>query len=764
MRKMYTIKSAAEAINVNPKTLRRWEKKGLISPQRTVGNQRRFNDHDLEKLKNIKAGNLLSVSEISQKFGVVPQTAQRWLKQGKLPLELPNPTSPPHQAAAWKPYIVYASLIALVIGLINTGYLYLKNREKIVSPSINELQLDQAGLQIALPAVANFLNGQITIGSDTGTLSFLDHKGNLYLKNTALIQGGVATNAIQFLPSDPPEPQLGRQYLDKNTGQLMYYDGIDWVALTKSSSSSAKYQSNFLTEDLNLTLGDLTASDSAASIRLTLAGPQSQFIVLGGANQEIMTLNDDSSFPVIFSQPTKVMANFYASKMVDADSDDYFIDPSSTSLSLNLAGNATLSATLKFSQYGDYLTNSVNNYLVFSGGLGVGGSTSYGFNSSGNLNAHKIEADDEIRIDNLKLYDNNIVATNDQGVSILDRSGNGLQIKDGGDVYIKGTKLEVPDYVFDAGYELLSPISLEEFIRIHGHLPKVDSRQTIQNQGFNLSRFSLQLLEQIENNVLYILDLNKRVARVEQLLIPLALNPDSPAPEPSPVPSPSPSPSPLPIPAPSLDPLVLANATELTASASGYLELDTINLNAGFFKDYLAVLGQASITDLTVTNSLTLTSLNPLEGRLNLLSGLMTLDQSGEVVINGNLKVNGTIIAQEISPAPQENLNISIASGSAVLIYQDINQPIASFSSQSAQFNQLEILNSGTATISAGANNVVINAPKLTPHSQVIITFTSDYRPASKYWVVKNSDQKLFTVFTNYPLNNDTTLDWLIIN
>jgi putative resolvase len=43
------IQEAAKSLGVSAKTLRRWEAKGIISSERTAGNQRRY---DLKKLKD----------------------------------------------------------------------------------------------------------------------------------------------------------------------------------------------------------------------------------------------------------------------------------------------------------------------------------------------------------------------------------------------------------------------------------------------------------------------------------------------------------------------------------------------------------------------------------------------------------------------------------------------------------------------------------------------------------------------------------------
>src|SRR3989344_3867794 len=47
-----TIKQASEFLSVSEKTLRRWEKKNILFPLRTIGGHRRYNLSDLIKIKN----------------------------------------------------------------------------------------------------------------------------------------------------------------------------------------------------------------------------------------------------------------------------------------------------------------------------------------------------------------------------------------------------------------------------------------------------------------------------------------------------------------------------------------------------------------------------------------------------------------------------------------------------------------------------------------------------------------------------------------
>jgi MerR family transcriptional regulator, heat shock protein HspR len=52
-RALYVISVAAELAGVHPQTLRIYERKGLVEPQRTVGRSRRYSDRDIHRLQRI---------------------------------------------------------------------------------------------------------------------------------------------------------------------------------------------------------------------------------------------------------------------------------------------------------------------------------------------------------------------------------------------------------------------------------------------------------------------------------------------------------------------------------------------------------------------------------------------------------------------------------------------------------------------------------------------------------------------------------------
>src|SRR5579883_2480216 len=53
-RAVYVISVAADLAGVHPQTLRMYERKGLLSPQLTAGNTRRYSERDVERLRQIQ--------------------------------------------------------------------------------------------------------------------------------------------------------------------------------------------------------------------------------------------------------------------------------------------------------------------------------------------------------------------------------------------------------------------------------------------------------------------------------------------------------------------------------------------------------------------------------------------------------------------------------------------------------------------------------------------------------------------------------------
>lgn len=69
--KRYSISDLADEFNVSSRSLRFYEEKGLIMPERTKGNQRVYDERDFERMKLILRGKRLgySLNEIGEMIG-----------------------------------------------------------------------------------------------------------------------------------------------------------------------------------------------------------------------------------------------------------------------------------------------------------------------------------------------------------------------------------------------------------------------------------------------------------------------------------------------------------------------------------------------------------------------------------------------------------------------------------------------------------------------------------------------------------------------
>ena len=74
-----------------------------------------------------------------------------------------------------------------------------------------------------------------------------------------------------------------------------------------------------------------------------------------------------------------------------------------------------------------------------------------------------------------------------------------------------------PDYVFASNYKLRSLSSLENYINQNKHLPNVPSATEVEkNGGVELGQMNTKLLEKVEELTLYIIEINKKVEKLEK--------------------------------------------------------------------------------------------------------------------------------------------------------------------------------------------------------------------------------------------------------
>ena len=97
----------------------------------------------------------------------------------------------------------------------------------------------------------------------------------------------------------------------------------------------------------------------------------------------------------------------------------------------------------------------------------------------------------------------------------LDNNGN-LAVR--GSISSGGTTLSVPDYVFEADYDLMSMEDLSSFLSENKHLPGVPSAAHIKQNGLRHDEFQMALLKKIEELTLYTLAQQKSIEKLENEL------------------------------------------------------------------------------------------------------------------------------------------------------------------------------------------------------------------------------------------------------
>ncbi|TXH02004.1 MAG: LamG domain-containing protein [Candidatus Moraniibacteriota bacterium] len=260
------------------------------------------------------------------------------------------------------------------------------------------------------------------------------------------------------------------------------------------------------------------------------------------------------------------------------------------------------------------------------------------------------------------------------------------------------------------------------------------------------------------------------------------------------------------IPAPEPLPDTVIEYSELSTSsatlASADIDFATIN-------NYLAVIGQATITTLDVTNGLYTDTINSKTGRLALAEDTLLIDSDGQVMINGDLTVSGKILADSgefnsLSLGTPSSATSSSALGQLLAVYNEQGQAVATIDasgsanlaslttnmitiaspSVASQSSLATLLGTAQSNSTAGENTLTtpnteltIESPYVTTNSLVYLTPTTN--TDNKVLFVKsktscdpqtpNSSQQTppctpsFTVGIDGAASSDISFNWWII-
>lgn len=233
--------------------------------------------------------------------------------------------------------------------------------------------------------------------------------------------------------------------------------------------------------------------------------------------------------------------------------------------------------------------------------------------------------------------------------------------------------------------------------------------------------------------------------------------------------------------------------------ASDSATLTSVSAEILTVSNYLAVIGQATITSLDVTSHLYTENLTSKTGTLALQAGggtiqladnTLVVSSTGEVMVNGNLTVTGKILAEQASVNKLEIGAPAEASGSALgqllAIYNEQGESVAtidasgsanlaevstkliaiagaadSTSSATVTGNIASNATAGSATLLAGKTEITIESPYV--NGQTLVYLTPTTNTENKVLFVKAKDTGRFTVAIDASASADISFNWWVI-
>ncbi len=223
----------------------------------------------------------------------------------------------------------------------------------------------------------------------------------------------------------------------------------------------------------------------------------------------------------------------------------FFDDTWGSGLPANSAGSINIDGTVAITIGG--WNNPVAYFRKSDGNVGIGTATpSERFQvhtAGGTDNTFAIRSDENVGVelrsgsahgtpyidfsnDALDDYDMRLILSGDDNLSILGGNvGIGTISPDAtlavkGDIHTQEVRVDLngavaPDYVFEPGYELRSLPETEAYIKENKHLPEIPSAAEMEANGVELKAMNLKLLQKIEELTLHVIELNKKMEKLE---------------------------------------------------------------------------------------------------------------------------------------------------------------------------------------------------------------------------------------------------------
>lgn len=242
---------------------------------------------------------------------------------------------------------------------------------------------------------------------------------------------------------------------------------------------------------------------------------------------------------------------------------------------------------------------------------------------------------------------------------------------------------------------------------------------------------------------------------------------------------------------------------EVGPTATSSASLVSADIDFATINTYLAVVGQATITTLDVTNGLYTDRIQSKNGLLALGDNALTIDSTGAVTINGDLTINGHLLADsasinnlQLGSPPTSSSSSALgqllavyneegvavatidASGSANLASLTTNMITIASASTATDSSALSSLTgttqsnatAGSATLTTPNTELTIESPHVTSDTLVYLTPTTN--TDNKVVFVKSKEsctlsaascKPSFTIAIDSPASTDISFNWWII-
>ena len=420
-------------LGVSGQTVDRWQEMGRITPIATLGDIKQtvfVPKVEEEPVKTPPTPELLTPDSPLLTTDV---PTPEFLPSEALAKDGPIPSTRGDKSPHWKRWLVPTALGAGLLIIFLLLFTRLNNQTPL--PDESSQAFVENGTKGQHPASAGdigyFLGGTITIGSNEGTLSSLDQYGNLNLnQGSAIINGDVSIGGqVNLIPhSQPEDPQMGSLYFDQSSKTLTYYDGSKWIYLDTNQTNSiiSSLQSAYndggsiktTSDDIAFTLTDTVGSD--ASFTVEIKGDTSQVNVSGPADESLLTIDPNLSYPIQISQPTQIAGNLVAPKLIDYQDQTYYLDPGSSITAINVNGDITTANDINFDGEATLTTSVNSDYVTFSKGVSIGNDDEYYFSANGTLNANNIYAHHDLITEHFYANGNITLGDGDGVVSFND--------------------------------------------------------------------------------------------------------------------------------------------------------------------------------------------------------------------------------------------------------------------------------------------------------------------------------------------------------